>query len=117
MCRMYTKSSVQSVVDINSRVDDGSVLPCCRHHLRGENEGQTEVFIDNLPGLPDNIRPSSHGGYWVGIATVRKDPFFTDLLMQYPRARRFLTKVTLTLSRHTHTCTVGGGVRSICQTS
>lgn len=34
--------------------------------------------MDNLPGVPDNISPSSSGGYWVGIALVRYP--LTDLL-------------------------------------
>ena len=66
-----------------------------RYHLKGVDEGKTEVFVDNLPGLPDNIRPSSHGGYWVGIAVVRKEPFMLDLLMHYPRARSLIAKVLL----------------------
>ena len=30
-----------------------------------------ELFAENLPGLPDNIRQSKSGGYWVGTAVVR----------------------------------------------
>lgn len=30
-----------------------------------------DVFADNLQGTPDNISPSSSGGYWIGIAMVR----------------------------------------------
>ena len=30
-----------------------------------------EVFSENLPGWPDNISPSSGGGYWVGNAIMR----------------------------------------------
>ena len=36
--------------------------------MKGEKAGQKEVFIDNLPKVPDNIRPSKNGGYWVGLA-------------------------------------------------
>ena len=43
----------------------------CRYYLDGPSAGKTDVFVDNLPGAPDNISPSSSGGYWVGIAVVR----------------------------------------------
>ncbi|WAR19770.1 APMAP-like protein, partial [Mya arenaria] len=43
-----------------------------KYHLEGSKKGQLETFNNNLPGLPDNIRRSSLGGYWVGMATVRK---------------------------------------------
>ena len=62
-----------------------------RYYIKGEHEGKSEVFAHNLPGLPDNIRLSSHGGYWVGLAMKRTQ--VTDLLGKYPRARNFLVKV------------------------
>ena len=63
------------------------------YYIKGENEGKSEVFAENLPGFPNNIRLSSKGGYWVAIAILRTD--FIDLLMQYPRARNFLAKVRI----------------------
>lgn len=62
-----------------------------RYYIKGEHEGKLEVFAQNLPGMPDNIRLSSKGGYWVGFAAIRTD--FSDLSAQYPRARRFIAKV------------------------
>ena len=49
--------------------------------------------MQNLPGVPDNIRLSSQGGYWVGISMTRTET--TYLIEQYPRARNFLAKVTI----------------------
>jgi len=46
-----------------------------------------------LPGIPDNIRLSSQGGYWVGLSLGRSETM--DLVAQYPRARNFLAKVKL----------------------
>ena len=63
-----------------------------RYYIKGENEGKSEVFVQNLPGFPDNIRLSSQGGYWVGISLARGEA--TNLIAQYPRARNFLAKVT-----------------------
>ena len=68
-----------------------AILSTCRYYIKGEHEGKSEVFAQNLPGMPDNIRLSSKGGYWVGFASIRTD--FSDLMMQYPRARRFIAKV------------------------
>lgn len=62
-----------------------------RYYIKGEHEGKSEVFAQNLPGMPDNIRLSSKGGYWVGFASIRTD--VSDLMTQYPRARRFIAKV------------------------
>lgn len=41
-----------------------------RHWLTGANAGQTEMFLENLPGFPDNL---SFGGgvLWVGFASPR----------------------------------------------
>lgn len=42
-----------------------------RYFLKGKNQGQKEIFVDNLPGLPDNIRPSNRGGYYIVMASPR----------------------------------------------
>lgn len=63
-----------------------------KYYIKGEHRGKSEVFVENLPGYPDNIRPSTSGGYWVGMSMVFTE--FHDLLMfAYPRARNFLAKV------------------------
>lgn len=54
-----------------------------------------ETFIDNLPGFPDNIRPSSSGGYWVAMSAVRPNPGFSmlDFLSQRPWIKKLIFKV------------------------
>ncbi len=42
-----------------------------RHWLSGEQEGETDVFIDGLPALPDNIRTDPQDGYWVALVSLR----------------------------------------------
>jgi len=67
-----------------------------KYHLHGGRKGQLEVFADNLPGLPDNIRPSSGGGYWVSMAVARLPGFELpgyDFLASKPWLRRIMTKV------------------------
>ena len=41
-----------------------------RYHLKGQSKGKLEIFIDNLPGNPDNIRSNGHGGYWVPLCVA-----------------------------------------------
>lgn len=54
-----------------------------------------DTFVDNLPGFPDNIRPSSSGGYWVSMAAVRANPGFSmlDFLSQRPWIKKLIFKV------------------------
>jgi len=39
--------------------------------LSGDRVGTTEVFVDNLPGFPDNIALGSDGLIWVAIGSAR----------------------------------------------
>lgn len=41
--------------------------------LKGEKAGKSEVFIENLPGFPDNITRNEKGEFWVSLFTVRND--------------------------------------------
>merc|ERR1719491_599033 len=38
-----------------------------KYHLQGERAGQAEVLVDNLPGMPDNIRLNDNGNYYIGL--------------------------------------------------
>lgn len=66
-----------------------------RVHVAGLNKGGMDTFIDNLPGFPDNIRPSSAGGYWVAMSAVRPNPGFSmlDFLSQRPWIKKFIFKI------------------------
>ena len=81
--------------------DKQSVLVCettlarvIRHWIAGDSSsiGKSEVFIDNLPGLPDNIRLTSTGNYWIAFASVRHvdQPSLLDHLRNWPRLRALL---------------------------
>ena len=72
----------------------------CRYHLSGSKSGQAEIFADNLPGLPDNIRKCSKGGYWVGMATCRYGDNFSvyDFTANKPWLRRLAATVRLMFS-------------------
>ncbi|XP_057969297.1 protein STRICTOSIDINE SYNTHASE-LIKE 4-like [Malania oleifera] len=40
---------------------------CLRYWLKGERKGKTEIFIDNLPGSPDNINLAPDGTFWIAL--------------------------------------------------
>ncbi len=64
-----------------------------RYWLTGPNEGQSDIFIDNLPGFPDGITSNERDTYWVALITPRSSvietlqatPFWRKVLMRLPR--------------------------------
>jgi sugar lactone lactonase YvrE len=44
-----------------------------RYWLKGDKAGQTDIFIDNLPGFPNGISLREDGSYWLGFSTKRAD--------------------------------------------
>ncbi|MFO6380171.1 SMP-30/gluconolactonase/LRE family protein, partial [Pseudomonas aeruginosa] len=56
-----------------------------------EKAGQHEVFIDNLPGLPDNLQGDRKGTFWVALPTPRKAD--ADFLHRHPWLKAQLAKL------------------------
>jgi len=44
-----------------------------KYWLKGEKKGETELFIDNLPGFPNGISIREDGSFWLGFSTKRND--------------------------------------------
>ena len=61
-----------------------------RYWHRGPHQGKVEVFVDNLPGYPDNINRASDGTYWVALTGMRSPAF--DLGYRMPAFRRRMLK-------------------------
>lgn len=65
-----------------------------RYWLKGEKAGTHEVFIENLPGLPDNLQGDGAGTFWVALPSPRKadadflhrNPWLKAQLAKLPRA-------------------------------
>ncbi|CAI9118860.1 OLC1v1020487C1 [Oldenlandia corymbosa var. corymbosa] len=59
---------------------------CKRYYINGEKNGSVEIFIDNIPGMPDNIRYDGEGQFWIaltsGVTYVRR------LAQRYPFIRK-----------------------------
>ena len=62
-----------------------------RYWLTGDKAGQHDVFIDNLPGLPDNLASDRSGTFWVALPSPRKAD--ADVIQQMPWLKRQLTKL------------------------
>ena len=43
---------------------------CLKYWLKEEMRGKVDIFIDNLPGFPDNIKPAPDGSFWIAILQV-----------------------------------------------
>ncbi|XP_027520353.1 adipocyte plasma membrane-associated protein isoform X2 [Corapipo altera] len=65
-----------------------------RYYVSGLMKGGADMFVENMPGLPDNIRLSSSGGYWVAMAAVRHNPGFSllDFLAEKPWIKKMIFK-------------------------
>ncbi|WP_324730777.1 SMP-30/gluconolactonase/LRE family protein [Pseudomonas paeninsulae] len=62
-----------------------------RYWLKGEQAGTHDVFIDNLPGLPDNLQGDRAGTFWVALPTPRKAD--ADFLHRHPWLKTQLAKL------------------------
>ncbi|KAI3980618.1 hypothetical protein MKX01_025183 [Papaver californicum] len=66
---------------------------CSKYYIKGEKNGSVDVFVDNLPGYPDNIRYDGEGQYWIELASGKT--LLWDAILRYPSIR----KTTAMLSR------------------
>ena len=62
--------------------------------LKGDKKGRNEVFIDGLPGTPDNLS-FDNDGIWVALASAidEKNPMPAHLLASFPLIRKFLARL------------------------
>lgn len=65
-----------------------------RYWLKGPKAGTHDIFIDNLPGFPDNISGNRKGKFWLALFTVRNKivdtfhpfPFIKAQISKLPKA-------------------------------
>lgn len=62
-----------------------------RYWLKGDKAGSHDIFIDNLPGLPDNLQGDRKGTFWVALPTPRKAD--ADFLHRHPWLKAQLAKL------------------------
>lgn len=66
-----------------------------RHWLAGEKAGQTEVFIDALPGFPDGIRWNGRDTFWLSLYGPRSAAL--DAAASHPWLRRLYARLPAVL--------------------
>jgi len=62
--------------------------------ISGEKAGQSEILMDNLPGIPDGISSNGKGIFWVAFPSKRKEiidnlarkPFVRKMVMRLPES-------------------------------
>jgi len=59
--------------------------------LRGPRRGRHDVFVDNLPGYPDNLSIDRDGTIWVGLVIPRNAGL--DRLLPHPFLRKILPRI------------------------
>ncbi len=72
-------------------VDETGKYRIHRVWLSGPRQGQSEIFIDNLPGFPDGLSSNGKDKFWVALVTPRDKTL--DKLLPHP----FLRKVVYRL--------------------
>jgi len=63
-----------------------------RYWLKGSKKGQTDLFIENLPGFPDNIWFNGKDTFWLALPSPRipiadklqESPFLRKIFMRIP---------------------------------
>uniref|UniRef100_A0A2S2PC81 Adipocyte plasma membrane-associated protein n=1 Tax=Schizaphis graminum TaxID=13262 RepID=A0A2S2PC81_SCHGA len=61
-----------------------------KYYLKGPKAGKSEIFIDGLPGMPDNIKRNGKGSFYIPLVFGRI-PIF-DNIGEYPTIRMMVTK-------------------------
>lgn len=61
---------------------------CKKYYIQGERKGSVDMFVENLPGMPDNIRYDGEGHYWIALATELT--YIWQLAQKYPFIRKIM---------------------------
>lgn len=59
--------------------------------LKGPDVGQSDIFIDNLPGFPDGISSNGKDRFWLALVTPRQALF--DRMLPYPFLRKMVVRM------------------------
>jgi len=59
--------------------------------LNGPKQGQSDIFIDNLPGFPDGLSSNGKDKFWLALVTPRDATF--DKLLPHPFLRKIVYRL------------------------
>ena len=72
-------------------VNDTETYRVRRYWLTGTKQGQTDVFIDNLPGFPDGISSNGKNTFWLALVNGRDKGL--DFLLPRPLLRKIVWRL------------------------
>jgi len=66
-----------------------------KHWVKGPKTGTSEIFVENLPGTPDNLSFSTNGNIFVGLVTLRLPGKLNllDTLHKLPLLRKLILRI------------------------
>lgn len=66
-----------------------------RYYLKGPKKGTSDIFIDGLPGLPDNLKADGKGGFIVPLVLARdpEHPMLSQSLGPFPLLRKLGARI------------------------
>ena len=62
-----------------------------KYWLKGDNAGTSEIFIENLPGFPDNVSSNEEGIFWVALFNPRNN--FVEMSSNKPFLRKIVFRL------------------------
>lgn len=64
-----------------------------RYWLTGPRRGEADVFIENLPGFPDNIRSNGKESFWLALSKGPEAREMLDTFLPHPFVRKIFLRV------------------------
>ncbi|TFF13612.1 SMP-30/gluconolactonase/LRE family protein [Pseudomonas sp. BCA14] len=78
-------------------VNETGAYRISRYWLKGERSGSHDLFIDNLPGLPDNLSFNGHDRFWVALYSPRNP--LLDVFAGYPTLRKVMVRALMVVPK------------------
>ncbi|PIB62334.1 SMP-30/gluconolactonase/LRE family protein [Pseudomonas sp. 2995-3] len=78
-------------------VNETGAYRISRYWLKGERSGTHDLFIDNLPGLPDNLSFNGRDRFWVALYSPRNP--LLDGFAGYPLLRKVMVRALMVVPK------------------
>ncbi|MCF4997925.1 SMP-30/gluconolactonase/LRE family protein [Pseudomonas syringae] len=78
-------------------VNETGAYRISRYWLSGPKAGTHDLFIDNLPGLPDNLAFNGRDRFWVALYTPRN--ILLDRTAEHPFVRKMIVRMMTVLPK------------------
>ena len=78
-------------------VNETGAYRISRYWLKGDKAGTHDLFIDNLPGLPDNLTFNGRDRFWVALYSPRNP--LLDGLAGYPAIRKMMVRALMVVPK------------------